>query len=168
MTFLSDENTFDISGIHQIGKSDKDVSGVRFKSSQLFKVPRVIFDQFTNLEFLDIHSTELKLFNGETFETCGKLKYLDASINRIRSIPDKALQQCTELISLNLNDNLISSVEPCNNFLQHLTKLTRLFLRFNICIDEVIFSDGFTMMTMNVSKIAYQKLFRCFSLWFIS
>ena len=164
MTFLRDEDAFVIAGIHQYNKSDKDVSGVRIKFSQLFKVPRVIFDQFTNLDFLDIGSTELRLLDGKTFEKCGNLKYLDVSDNLIRSIPGEALGQCTELRSLNLNDNSITTIEPCNNFMKHLPHLTSLFMRLNICISDTFLShDLFT----NVYKSAYDKMFRCFSFWFI-
>lgn len=164
VTFLKDDDLFDITGIHHDNKSDKDVSGLRFDSSQLFKVPRLIIDQFPNLDFLDIQNTEMKLFDEQTFEICGHLKYLDASANKIRSITGEALSQCKELRSLNLDDNLITKIEPCNNFLSNLPNLTSLFMRLNLCINDLFLSND---LHANVSNIAFEKLFRCFSFWFL-
>lgn len=86
ITFNSEFDEFVFIGDHLDGKSDEDITGVVFKYSSLKKVPVTIFEQFVNLEFLNVKGTGLKVVDGETFGSCSNgLKWIDASDKTKRS-----------------------------------------------------------------------------------
>ena len=160
--FLNDDFV-NIAGVHQNGKSNEDVTGVVFVNSELIKIPMEIFETFTNMHSLVVKGTKLALMNENTFELCGKLKYLDASDNQIRDINKSSLEKCTELETLNLHNNFITKIEPCNNFLIKLTKLQNLSLTRNMCIDENFKHEK---LHENLKEMVLKKLNRCFSKWY--
>ncbi|CAO1391626.1 unnamed protein product [Diamesa hyperborea] len=161
---LKEQNYLKITVVHENGKTDNDVITVIFINSLLVKVPREIFERFENLDRLKIQGTKLAIMNENTFELCGKLNYLDASDNQIRVISSSALEKCTELETLNLHNNFITKIEPCNNFLTKLTKLKNLSLTLNMCIDENFINEK---IHEKLDELVLDKLNRCFSMWYL-
>ena len=187
--FRTDKDTFTISGTHNIGRKDKDVAKVVFINSELLKIPTILFDTFKNLSYLDINYVGLKAIDKNTFESCGKLKSLNARGNNIKLITEDSLQNCTKLTHIDLSDNriqklpsrvfsfntklttiiinnnVITSIEPCNNVLQQLKNLKYLGLNSNMCVDKLFNDEN---LHLNFDRLVMKNLKNCFSLWFMN
>ncbi|CAO1421813.1 unnamed protein product [Diamesa serratosioi] len=186
--FRTINDTFRISGTHQLGRNHEDVEKVVFISSQLLKVPTVIFETFNNLTYLDINDVGLKAIHSKTFESCGQLRSINARTNNITHITEDSLQYCTELSHIDLsqnrieklhsrvfssnsklttiliNNNVITSIEPCNNVLQQLKYLKYLALKGNICVNNLFDDEN---LHTNFGRLALKDLNVCFSFWYM-
>ena len=184
--FRTVNDTFSISGTHKTGRNDKDVEKVVFITSELLKVPTIIFETFNNLSYLDINDVGLKAIHRNTFESCGQLRSLNARGNKITHITEDSLQHCTELSHIDLsenhleklysrvfsfnpkltsiliNNNVITSIEPCHNVLQQLKNLKYLALRGNICVNNLFHDEH---LHSNFGRLALKDLNVCFGFW---
>ena len=136
ITYLTTNDVFNIGGTHLSGKIDDDVKSVTVTKSQLFRVPKIFFDKFKNLEILDVSKVGMKIIDGNTFQPCGKLQYLYARENGITTLTADAFGSCLELHSVYLQSNKIDAVEATTKFLEKQTKLVYVELKYNDCINR--------------------------------
>jgi Leucine-rich repeat (LRR) protein len=99
-----------IGGDHLQDFTDENVTQVFFINSILSKVPREIFEKFSNLDFLSVANTQLTIISEQTFGDCGKVKKIDASNNKITKIIETSFKSCTDLEVLDVNGNPIEVV----------------------------------------------------------
>ncbi|CAO1421564.1 unnamed protein product [Diamesa tonsa] len=130
------DDGFKIGGTHLLGKNDDDVKSIIVIKSQLFRVPKIFFDKFKNLEILDVSEVGMKIIDGSTFQSCGKLQYFYARKNEIAILTAGAFASCLELHSVYLESNKINAVEATAEFLQKQTKLVYIELNKNICVNS--------------------------------
>lgn len=99
-----------ISGNHVITFSDLNVRRVVFTNSFLPRIPPILFQKFTNLEYLTVSNCSINAINLNTFTACGNLKYFDASNNFITTIDGASFKSCAALEIIDLSGNKIDFV----------------------------------------------------------
>ncbi len=178
---LSEIQQITISGNHQPGKSDSDVSSVIFIESKLHGIPQVIFSQFENLKELNVESTELEelnhlencgsletfrapfnnivKINDETFKDCKNLRTVDLQSNKIEKLGKTVFKHNEKLWEVNLSRNVINGIEPCG-FLRNQPELQSVNFVGNQCISAnvYIFNGNFTELE--------DKLIPCYIAWY--
>ena len=137
---------------------------------------------------MDINHVGLKAIYSNTFESCGQLRRLNARGNNITLITEDSLQYCTELTHIDLsqnyikqlhskvfsfntklttiiiNNNLITSIEPCQNVLQQLKDLKYLALKENMCVNNLFDDEN---LHSNFERLALNDLNVCFGFWYM-
>lgn len=165
VTFLNFRDKFAIDGTHIETRTNDDVTAVRITNSNFARVPPTIFRTFPALESFSLTNSGLETVNAGTFEECGQLRNLDLSGNSIRQLAIDSFQNCYTVDRIILDDNRITEIQPCTNFLYNIPLTTYLSMRRNICIDRVFeSSEG---LVWNYQYYVYRHLNRCFSLYFL-
>ncbi len=178
---LSENQQITITGNHQPGKSDSDVSSVIFIESKLDGIPQVIFSQFENLKELNVESTGLEelnylgncgslesfkapfnnivKINDETFKDCKNLRTVDLQSNKIEKLGKTVFKHNQKLWQVNLSRNEINGIEPCG-FLSNQPELQSVNFVGNQCISAnvYIFNGNFTELE--------DKLIPCYVAWY--
>ena len=162
VSVTADSVEFVIAGQHLAGKNDSDVVSVVLIRSLLEKVPVVIFERFTNLDFLDISNTGISIANENTLKNCGNLKHLDASVNDISSIREGFLSSCKHLENVWVENNLINSISPWNVLITGSKSLKVLSLLDNTCVDESFSDSKFSKIYEQGSSRPLQACFENF------
>jgi len=94
-----------ISGNHLITFSDVNVRRVVFTNSFLSRIPPILFQKFTSLEYLTVSNCSISAINKNTFTACGNLKYFDASDNFITTVDGASFKSCAALEVIDLTGN---------------------------------------------------------------
>jgi len=156
--FENFQDKFNISRTHVDGRADIEVSSLVILDSDLSRLPPILFEQFTGLIHVKVKG--LHVIDADTFEVCPSLIYLDLSGNRIRQIPMEGFKNCDRKLStINLNNNMITGVEPYANLLMTVVP-TFLHMKNNICTSRD-YAD------LQGLPPAWYSMYRCFSLWFL-
>lgn len=96
---------------HFEGYTNINVSGIYFRDSRLFHVPKIVAKTFPNLELLSIENTNLKVMDDEFIEECGTIKRINLRDNKIRHVERNALKACIFLEFVDLSRNPIEKIE---------------------------------------------------------
>ena len=94
-----------ISGNHLITFADVNVRRVIFTNSFLSRIPPILFQKFTSLEYLTVSNCSMSAINTNTFTACGTLKYFDASNNFITTVDGASFKSCAALEVIDLTGN---------------------------------------------------------------
>ncbi|XP_070504370.1 slit homolog 2 protein-like [Chironomus tepperi] len=94
-----------ISGNHLITFDDVNVRRVIFTNSFLSRIPPILFQKFTSLEYLTVSNCSMSAINTNTFTACGNLRYFDASNNFITTVDGASFKSCTALEVIDLTGN---------------------------------------------------------------
>lgn len=190
-SFGNEGDTIVSTGNHLVGKSNSDVKCVSCneKSNCNFTVfPTPIYNQFPNVEALQLTNvglkelsenslgncgriTTLQLYDNKieilgagTFKNCHNLKSLIILSNRISDVHKDAFINLVDLTDLNLYDNYITIIDP--ETFQHVPNLTSLFLSGNLIrnFDVDTFAPLTKLKTMDIGvnrlSILPSQLFR--------
>ncbi|XP_023215765.1 uncharacterized protein LOC111618453 [Centruroides sculpturatus] len=77
---------------------------------KLSSLPDRIFANLTSLIFLDLSGNYLENLSDDLFFSLQSLRYLNLSRNRLQYIPERTINLANNLITLNLEDNIINSL----------------------------------------------------------
>lgn len=96
-------------GEHAMGRTNSDVVYVNASNSVMFYVPPQLFQAFTNLEVLVLHSVQLETVSKEEFADCN-LRQISLSYNSLQSLPESAFGSCNKLVVVYLSSNNINDI----------------------------------------------------------
>jgi Leucine-rich repeat (LRR) protein len=178
---IEKDEDVNITGNHQPGKSNSDVSSVIFIESKLHGIPSEIFSQFENLKELNVESTELEELNhlencgsletfrapfnnivkitDETFKDCKNLRTVDLQSNKIEKLGKTVFKHNKKLWEVNLSRNEVSGIEPCG-FLGNQPELQSVNFLGNRCVHHDI-----QIVNGNFADLE-KKLIPCYMAWY--
>lgn len=106
---LEENDSLEISGLHQGNRTNDDVFGVIFRESSLERFPREVFQQFLNVQHCSARNCGIQANSnaGSTFPIARNLRFLDLSGNRVRPVP-RMFEGATNLRTLDLSYNGMS------------------------------------------------------------
>lgn len=166
LQFLTFQDKFSLSGNHLGSNSDSDVQAIVISSGNMFRVPPTIFRTYENLETVVASNVGLTEIDQNTFIECGRITHLDVSSNRLRRLPSTAFRNCEFVERLNLDNNQITAIRPCDSFLLNIYLLRTISLRGNICVNREInhtYQDSFIYY---IDQIFDPFVRQCYGLWY--
>ncbi|CRL03106.1 CLUMA_CG016755, isoform A [Clunio marinus] len=95
----------DFIGEHMEGKSNKDVTALRFNNTVVSFFPRGIFKTFPNLKVLEIHNCGLKKVSRSDLEGLETLKTFYLQKNRLKTLPIDLFDDMRDLQRIFLSEN---------------------------------------------------------------
>jgi Leucine-rich repeat (LRR) protein len=98
-----------IAGIHMPGRDNGNVLTVEIVNSTVEVVPQQFFIQFSILRRFNAQNVGMSVLN--RIRNCQTLQSLSLSHNKLDIIRGDTFADCTNLLSINLQNNLISNVE---------------------------------------------------------
>lgn len=122
-----------IAGSHLTSKSDTNVNMINIKKIKFEQMPKGFSKFFPNLQGLFAHSTGMSIVVKEDLVGFPKLRYLDMSFNRIKTLPSNLFEGNPELEWIDFSDNLLRHIGI--NLLNPLTKLDHANFESNTCIN---------------------------------
>lgn len=167
LEFLTFADKFSLTGTHEQLASNDDVQAVVIRGGNMFRIPPTIFRTFTNLQTFIANNVGLSEINRETFVECGRITHLDVSSNRIRRLPSSSFANCEFVEILNLDDNQLTAIHPCDSFLLNVYLLRTISMRRNVCVDRVIdhtYQDSFLYY---IEQIFDPFVRQCYGLWYM-
>lgn len=111
-----------INGIHEAGKSDKDVQRIiGSPMSNTTNIPSIICEKFKNIQSIDLTEVEIQIIDEKSFKYCQKLSSLRLNSNKIIKIAENSFTNNLKLSYLLIFGDQSSALP--DKFLQNQTKL---------------------------------------------
>lgn len=102
----------EITGNHLSGMTNTDVTGLEAAGQSSRIIPAIFCDEFTNLQLLDIHSSEIQRLTADSFRNCRNLRTIMLNNNQISTIGGDVLSGLESLEHFEVQLNLIHTVAP--------------------------------------------------------
>ncbi|KAG5666386.1 hypothetical protein PVAND_014415 [Polypedilum vanderplanki] len=100
-----------IEGLHVGSRNDNDVLRLESFGQQTFNIPRIICNQFNNLEEIYFAFAGIEVLTSESFSSCNSLNYLNLELNDIAIINSGVLNNLVNLASLSFYGNQLIVIE---------------------------------------------------------
>lgn len=123
-----------VSGTHLTGKTSPDTKLINIKKIKFERMPKDFNKFFPNLEGIFAHSTGMSIVLKEDLVGFPKLRYLDMSFNKIKTLPSNLFEGNPEVEWIDFSDNLLRHIGV--NLLNPLTKLDFANFESNTCVDR--------------------------------
>jgi len=113
-----------ISGNHKSSKNDSNVNMLRIKKIKctINDLSSNFCEKFKNLEIYGLLDAGIESIDGDSFNHCKNLKFLNLSRNKIRKIPQKLFKKNSKLEVVSFSENIIKFVSenlfPTKNVLR--------------------------------------------------
>jgi hypothetical protein len=123
-----------ISGTHLSGLNNSDVDGfyVEYKTINYF--PRGLDHFFKNLKAIEIYKSKLREIHQEDLKPFPRLVELILHYNLLEVLEEGLFDFNTDLEYIYFEGNKIVNIKP--HVFDHLSRLSYLYLTFNVCIDR--------------------------------
>ncbi|XP_070497788.1 chaoptin-like [Chironomus tepperi] len=102
----------EITGNHYEDLSNNDVRMVDAEVQDTRNIPSIICRQFPNMDELFIQDSHVQVINEQSFEECRNLGFLNLNGNEITTVPDFTFVNNPNIFTMELYNNLISTIEP--------------------------------------------------------
>lgn len=128
-TFKNDDSTIIFGGEHFAGHTDADVKYVAFCLSYVETPPSEIFENFPNVEQLNVEVARMKMIDRNSLRGAFRLEKLFARGNYLTKLEADTFSEATNLKLINFHDNSINSIDE--NAFRRLVRLEELYLGKN-------------------------------------
>jgi Leucine-rich repeat (LRR) protein len=137
--------------------SGKLITFVYAKNSVIKIIPEIIFREFKELEKLELRNVGLKEIR--KLDNCSALKFMNLNDNLIETLPDKAFENCNNLLEIYLDGNIIKEFHE--NALANLKLLKILSIKnFKVSLNKKAQSEIFLFPEtfQDLSSLIHLKL----------
>jgi len=123
-----------INGIHEAGKSDKDVQSIiGSPMSNTTNIPSIICEKFKNIQSIDLTEVEIQIIDENSFKYCQNLSSLRLNGNKIKKIDENSFINNLKLSHLYIFGDQSSTLP--DKFLTNQTKLEIVYVFDNQVAD---------------------------------
>ncbi|XP_070505116.1 uncharacterized protein [Chironomus tepperi] len=166
---LTSEGQVKIIGTHDNGKTNDDVTLIKYQINDEYQLPQLpqfdssFCEKFTNIETVFVSQLRILSFRENSLWNCQNLSKLYFYENKIRELPENFLAKSTKLTVLNLDFNYLTELP--DNFLKNQTALEELSLTNN---QFITFSSNFfdSLSNLYILGLGSNKITAIDSKWF--
>ncbi|CAG9811452.1 unnamed protein product [Chironomus riparius] len=134
LTFSAADKVVAVTGDHEDGKTNDDVTGFVAIGSGIEVFPRGLENVFPNLLIVSLQGSSIPTVNADDFKAFPNLRDLEIYSGELETITADSFKYNKNLEWLDMSSNKLRSIDI--KAFQGLDKLKALFLYKNVCIDE--------------------------------
>ncbi|KAL5292050.1 hypothetical protein ACFFRR_011069 [Megaselia abdita] len=145
--------------VHIVHNSNKNnVKYMKCYDSKARYIPYKLFENFPNLQSLDISNSYIEDISRNSFHSADNLLYLNMSLNRIKSLGPSAFKGAAKTLKIELAANEISEISP--NAFNTLDDMDKLVLSRNLIreLDKSVFVENVNLNHIHLDNNLIEEI----------
>lgn len=142
--------------VHNVNKNN--VKYMKCYDSKARYIPYKLFENFPNLQSLDISNSYIEDISRNSFMSADNLLYLNMSLNRIKSLGPSAFAGAMKTLKIELAANEIYEISP--DAFNNLEDMDKLVLSRNLIkeLDKMVFAENINLNHIHLDNNLIEKI----------